>query len=156
VATPQQLAALAKVYAAAVQSCCLFPEAQACEAMVETSWMTTVLGYVDHNLFGTKQHEHPIYGTVNLPTKEFINSNWIVVNAAFVLYPDFASCFADRMATLNRLAPEYPHYAAALAATTPEEFLTQVSLTWSTGPTRGEQCIEILHAHQDILQKETP
>jgi hypothetical protein len=71
-----------------------------------------------------------------------------------------ADCFADRMATLERLAGlvfpvtdilVYPHYAAALKASTPEEFLTQVSLTWSTGPTRGQQCIQILHAHGDVL-----
>jgi flagellum-specific peptidoglycan hydrolase FlgJ len=149
-ATPQQLQALAKVYAAAKESHCIFPQAQACEVMVETTWGTSKLFLEANNSFGMKQHEHPIYGTVYMPTKEYLG-NWVTVDAPFVKYPDLASCFADRMATLNRLAPEYPHYAAALAATTPEDFLTQVSLTWSTGPSRGQQCVQILHSHPEIF-----
>ena len=101
---------------------------------------------------GMKQHTHPIYGTVNLPTREFLCGKWVVENDDFVKYATRADCFADRQNTLETLAPRYPHYAAALKARTPEEFLTQVSLTWSTGPTRGEECIEILHAHEDVLQ----
>lgn len=119
--------------------------------MVETTWLTSVLGVQDNNLFGMKQHQHPVFVTVNLPTKEFLRGGWTTIDADFVKYPDMASCFADRMNTLRTLAPQYPHYAAALLATTPEEFLTQVSLTWSTGPARGLECIQILHAHQDIL-----
>jgi flagellum-specific peptidoglycan hydrolase FlgJ len=151
-ATDQQIAALKSVFAAAMESACLFPQAQACEVMVETTWLTSELGVKDNNLFGMKQHAHPIYGTVNLPTKEFLHGGWTTVTGSFVVYPTMADCFADRMATLEQLAPIYQHYAAALKASTPEEFLTQVSLTWSTGPTRGQECIEILHAHEDVLQ----
>lgn len=151
-ASTQQLAALAKVYAAAKVSGCLFPQAQACEVMVETTWLTSELGVQDNNLFGMKQHTHPIFGTVNLPTKEFLHKQWVVQHDDFVKYPTMADCFTDRMNTLRTLAPQYPHYAAALAATNPEDFLTQVSRTWSTGPTRGADCITILHSHHDILQ----
>lgn len=150
-ASPQQLDALAKVYASAKESGCLWPQAQACEAMVETTWDTSELGVADNNLFGMKQHAHPIFGTVNLPTKEFLRGKWVVQHDDFVKYPTMADCFADRMNTLRALAPHYPHYAAALAATNPEDFLAQVSRTWSTGPTRGDQCIAILHSHQAIL-----
>lgn len=150
--TPVQLAALRKVYAAALASGVPFPNAQACEVMVETTWLTSELGVADDNLFGMRQHQHPVFGTVNLPTNEFLGGHWVRVNADFVKYPSMEACFQDRMATLKNLAPHYPHYAAALAANTPEEFLTQVSLTWSTGPTRGAQCIAILHAHSDVFQ----
>lgn len=150
--TPAQHAALATVYAAAVNSGCILPQAQACEVMVETTWGTSKLFVEDWNAFGMKQHQHPRWGTANMPTKEFLGGRWTVVNADFVKYPNLEACFQDRMATLTALAPQYAHYAAALAATSPEEFLTQVSLTWSTGPTRGEECIQILHAHQDVFQ----
>jgi flagellum-specific peptidoglycan hydrolase FlgJ len=150
-ASPQQIAALAQVYASAQQSGCLFPQAQACEVMVETTWGTSQLFREDWNGFGMKQHQHPIFGTVNLPTKEFLNGKWVVQHDDFVKYPTMADCFADRMNTLRALAPHYPHYAAALVATNPEDFLTQVSRTWSTGPTRGAECIAILHAHSDVF-----
>lgn len=159
-ATPQQIEALARVYAAAVASGCLFPQAQACEVMVETTWLTSELGVTDNNLFGCKQHTHPIYGTVNLPTREFLNGEWVVENDDFVKYPSLADSFADRMNTLRTLSVavnpktvllEYPHYAAALAATTPEDFLTEVSQTWSTDPTRAVSCALIMHVHSDIF-----
>lgn len=143
--------ALVQTFAQAKAAGVLFPEAQACEVMVETAWGTSGLYLQGNNGFGMKQHSTPIYETITMPTKEFMGGVWITVDAPFVKYPDLASCFADRTATLVRLAPSYPHYAAALAATTPEDFLTEVSLTWSTGPTRGEQCISILHAHGNLL-----
>lgn len=152
-ASPLQIAALRTVYAAAQISGCLFPQAQASEVMVETTWLTSELGVDDNNLFGMKQHTHPVYGTVNLPTREFLHAAWVVENDDFVKYPTMAACFQDRQATLVALAPHYPHYAAALAATSPEEFLTQVSLTWSTGPQRGAECVAILHAHNDVFSK---
>lgn len=152
-ATPQEVAALRTVFAAAEVSACLFPDAQACEAMVETTWLSSSLGVADNNLFGMKQHAHPVFGTVNLPTHEYLDGKWVVQDDDFVVYPSMAACFADRQATLVALAPHYPHYAAALAATTPEVFLTQVSLTWSTGPERGAECVEILHAHEDVFSQ---
>lgn len=149
--TPQQKAALIRVYAAAQAAGVPFPDAQACEVMVESTWGTSALFVQDLNGFGMKQHVHPKFGTVNFPTREYLGGRWQVVNAAFVKYLSLEACFQDRMATLTAMAPQYPHYAAALAAKTPEEFLTQVSLTWSTGPSRGQQCVEILHAHQDVF-----
>lgn len=153
--TPQQKAALIRVYAAACAAGVPFPDAQACEVMVETTWLTSDLGVADDNLFGMQQHKHPVWGTVNLPSREFLGGRWVKVNENFVKYPSMEACFQDRMDTLKALAPQYPHYAAALAAKTPEEFLTQVSLTWSTGPSRGQQCVEILHAHQDVFHPQT-
>lgn len=150
-ATPLQLAALSRVYAAARTAQVPFPDAQACEVMVETTWMTSELGVRYNNLFGMKQHAKPLYATVNLPTSEFIGGKWVVQHDDFVSYPTLEASFQDRTTTLQVLAPTYPHYAAALAATTPEGFLTQVSLSWSTGPTRGATCIDILHAHRALL-----
>jgi flagellum-specific peptidoglycan hydrolase FlgJ len=129
----------------------LWPAYAACEGAVESGWFTSLLYRQDNNIFGTKQHVHPIFGTHNLPTKEFLHHDWVVVNAAWVHYPTLADAFADRMQTLRNLAPHYPHYAAALAATTGEEFVTQVSLTWSTGPTRGADVLKIYNAHHGVL-----
>ena len=154
--TPAQQAALKQVYAAALASGVPFPDAQTCEVMVETTWLTSELGVADCNLFGMRQHVHPKWGTVNLPTNEFLGGRWVRMNAAFVKYPNMAASFQDRMDTLTALAPQYPHYAAALAAKTPEEWLTQVSQTWSTGPTRATTCISILHSHQDVFHPAVP
>jgi flagellum-specific peptidoglycan hydrolase FlgJ len=150
-ATEQQLEALKQVFAAAMDAAVLFPQAQACEAMVESRWLTSELGVKYNNIFGCKQHVHPVYGTINLPTREFLHGGWVVEGDDFVVYPTLAACFDDRMKTLQMLANKYAHYAAALVAKTPEEFVTQVSMTWSTSPTRAKDCISILHAHDEVF-----
>lgn len=150
--TLQEQAALVACYHAAQASGHIWPAYAACEGALESTWFSSKLYRDANNIFGTKQHQHPIFGTLNLPTKEFLHEQWVVVNADWVKYPTLANAFADRMSTLRRLAPEYPHYAAALDARTGEEYVTQVSLTWSTGPTRGADVLEIYNTHKNVLQ----
>jgi flagellum-specific peptidoglycan hydrolase FlgJ len=121
----------------------IFPSMAACEAALESGYGVSGLAIADNNLFGMKQHQHPIYGTHVLPTKEFVNKEWIVVNANWIHYPDMAACFTDRMNTLRRLSTAYPHYAAALAAPDAVAFVTEVSRTWSTDPNRAAKVIAI-------------
>lgn len=151
-ASATQLAALKECYEAAKASGHIFPGAAAAEGAVESAWFTSRLFKEDMNVFGTKQHEHPIYGTANLPTKEYLHHTWVVVNAEWVKYPTVADSFQDRMNTLVALSPHYPHYANALKAITPEQFVNEVSITWSTGPARAAQVLSVYHAHLDILR----
>lgn len=150
-ATPEQLDFLRKAGIAAKTAGHIWPAAAACEAAVETAWGTSKSCTEGNNLFGTKQHVHAIYKTVNLPTREYIHGAWCLISAPFIAYPDWQASFSDRMATLTRLAPSYPHYDAALKATTPEEYLVEVSQTWSTDPDRAATCVGILHSHRDVL-----
>jgi flagellum-specific peptidoglycan hydrolase FlgJ len=126
-----------------------FPEMAAAEAALESSWGNSELAREANNLFGMKQHAHAIYGTMNLPTREFENGGWISTVAHWVNYPDWASCFADRLATLQRLANAFPHYKAALGAQDAEMFVREVSQTWSTDPKRADKVISI---YQDYSQ----
>ena len=56
-------------------------------------------------------------------------------------------CFSARMRLLQGASRKYPHYAAALAATTGEEFVREVSQTWSTDPARASKVLSIYAAH---------
>lgn len=149
--TPTREAWLISMRDAARRSGHIWPAFAACEAALESGWGSSRLDTEGNNLFGMKQHAHPEYGTLSLPTREFLDHKWVVVNADWVEYPDVASCFADRMATLRALAPKYAHYAAALAATTGQDFITQVSQSWSSDPNRGEKVLDTYHAHQGTL-----
>jgi flagellum-specific peptidoglycan hydrolase FlgJ len=128
-----------------------WPEYAACEAALESGFGQSLLARADHNLFGTKQHTHPIYGTHNIPTREFLDPDgpgpedkqWVMVNAAWITYPNFAACFDDRMTTLGRLRRMYPHYDAALRATDGQTFVHEVSQTWSTDPERASKVLDI-------------
>lgn len=121
----------------------------ACEAGLESGFGTSGLAIKDNNLFGMKQHSHPVYGTHNLPTKEFLNGQWVTVMAAWVSYPGWRECFEDRMATLQRLAPQpgFEHYRDALNATDAITYVKCVSAKWSTDPHRADKVIAIYNEY---------
>lgn len=127
----------------------VYPTMAACEAALESGFGTSMLAIAYSNLFGMKQHQHPVYGTVGIPTKEFVNGVWTTVQAEWVKYPDWAACFTDRMNTLIRMAPHYPHYDAALRAKTAEDYVDYASMSWSTDPERGQKVVAI---HNEYLE----
>lgn len=147
-ATPKQLTFVASVAKAGRLVGHIWPGMAACEAALESEWGASELALKAHSLFGAKQQEHPVYGTLHLPTREFLNHQWVTVDAEWCEYPDFATSFLERMNTLRRLAGSYPPYAAALAAATAEVY---VSLSWSTDPNRAQKCLEIYHGHGDVI-----
>lgn len=124
-----------------------FPKMAAAEAALESAWGNSGLAREANNLFGMKQHAHAVYGTMNLPTREFESGEWISTVAHWVNYPDWASCFADRLATLQRLSNAFPHYKAALDAPDAETFVREVSQTWSTDPKRADKILAIFQEY---------
>ena len=140
---PHEISWLEQTAAAAGFGHHIWPDFAACEAALESGFGQSTLARHDHNLFGMKQHKHPVYGTVVLPTEEFLGGHWVRVNADWVNYPTDAECFSDRMETLRRLAPEYEHYAAALAAQDGPTYVREVSRTWSTDPERAQKVLKI-------------
>jgi flagellum-specific peptidoglycan hydrolase FlgJ len=141
--TPQQKIFLHEAFHAAKLSGHIFPEMAACEAALESRYGTSALAVECKNLFGLKQHMHPLFGTHVLPTKEVIDGKWVALNSSWIVYPDWAACFSDRMATLKRLASVYLHYKNALAAASATTYVMEVSRTWSTDPKRGEDVLAI-------------
>lgn len=153
-ATPQQLEVLTSFRDAARVAKHIFPEMAACEAVVETAWGTSRLYTRYRNVFGQKASHPPLpYQTVSLPTGEFLSRGHVQtqVMAEFVIFPTAAEAFEARMNLLIRLAPSFPRYYAALHAADPEDYVAEVSKTWSTAPDRAANCIAIFRAHQDIL-----
>lgn len=121
----------------------IWPHMASCEAALESGFGSSALAKDGLNLFGLKVRAHSTQCILRMPTKEFENGDWVTVSADWVKYDTLAQCFADRMATLARLAPYYPHYAAALDAVTPFDYVDAVSQTWSTSPTRAQSCKDI-------------
>lgn len=132
-----------------------FPQMAAAEAALESNWGNSGLARDDNNLFGMKQHAHAVYGTMTLPTREFIGGEWKTVSANWVKYPDLRACFADRLATLERLSNAFPHYAAALKAPDPQTYIAEVSKTWSTDPDRGKKVLSIYQEYIAAPPQET-
>ncbi len=143
--TPEEF--LPKAAAAARAAGHIFPEHAACEAALESAWGGSALAVRANNLFGQKQ-AHPPRGTsLSMPTHEFLHGAWVTVPAEWMIFADWQSCFAERMAVLQRLAGEFPQYHAALAAQTGEQFVTAVSQRWSTDPQRAAKVLSVFHEH---------
>jgi flagellum-specific peptidoglycan hydrolase FlgJ len=141
---------LLKASAAARAAGHLFPEYAACEAALESGWGLSHLATEANNLFGQKQSHPPLPGTetLNLPTREFLHGAWVSVQAAWVKFSDWESCFRERMALLHSLAASWPNYAAALRAATGEQFIAEVSRTWSTDPARAGKVLAVYDYHR--------
>jgi flagellum-specific peptidoglycan hydrolase FlgJ len=138
-----------------------FPEAAACEAALESAYGKSYLAVHGLNLFGMKQHKQPLFDTLTLPTREATgkkdllgNPIFVTIEAPFIKYPSLKDCFADRLATLKRLAndTDFVRYKIALNATTAEDFVTNVSKKWSTDPNRGTKVLGILKEFQESVQ----
>lgn len=148
---------LLKSAAAARAAGHIFPEYAACEAALESAWGLSRLATEANNLFGQKQAHPPLPGTetLSLPTREFLHGAWISVQARWVRFANWESCFRERMALLQSLAAAWPHYAAALRAASGEEFVAEVSRSWSTDPARAGKVLAIYDAHRGIFARST-
>lgn len=144
--TPQEEDFIHRAFQAALDAHHVWAVMAACEAALESGYGHSVLAVQDNNLFGMKQHVHPIFQTIALPTREFLSGEFETVEANWIKYPDWRSCFEDRMSTLVRLAPSLSHYRNALNAANGEEYVQQVSMTWSTDPQRAEKVLAIYNA----------
>lgn len=131
----------------------LFPAYAACEAALESGWGQSRLTVEANNLFGQKQAHPPLRGTATLvmPTREFLHGAWIAVQASWVRFPDWEASFRERMALLRSLAEAWPNYRRALAAPSGEQFITEVSRTWSTDPHRAGKVLEVYDCHRAAL-----
>jgi flagellum-specific peptidoglycan hydrolase FlgJ len=148
-----QIAFLLDATAEAVKAAHPFPQMAACEAALESNFGLSELARDANNLFGMKIHRHNVYGEMALPTREFENSEWIVVpGAEWEKYPDVQSCFADRRATLYRLSNLFPHYKRAIEAGDPRSYVIQVSESWSTDPGWECTCCVMLGSEAEAQQ----
>jgi flagellum-specific peptidoglycan hydrolase FlgJ len=150
--TPQE-EFLLRAAAAARSAGHLFPDYAACEAALESGWGLSHLATGANNLFGQKQSHPPLpgTGTLTLPTREFLHGAWVAVQANWVKFADWESCFRERMALLRSLAAAWPNYAAALRAVTGEQFVTDVSRTWSTDPARAGKVLSLYDHHRAVF-----
>ena len=146
---------LQRAYSAAMGARHLFPEMAACEAAIESAWGRSKLAVEANNLFGQKQSHPPLAGseTLVLPTREYLHGDWVTVSANWVKFAGWKECFAARMSLLRRLAAAYPHYAASLNAATGEDFVNQVSKSWSTDPQRAEKVLAIYGSHRSAFER---
>ncbi|HEX4022550.1 MAG TPA: glucosaminidase domain-containing protein [Acidobacteriaceae bacterium] len=144
---------LLRAYNAAVEARHIFPEFAACEAALESGWGHSALTLEANNLFGQKQSHPPVAGTgvLAMPTREYLHGSWVTVLANWAKFSNWSACFAARMQLLEELSRGFPHYAAALHAGSGEQFVVEVSKSWSTDPARAGKVLSIYDAHRETF-----
>lgn len=149
---------LTRAVAAARLAGHVYPEMAACEAALESAWGRSRLAREANNLFGQKQDRGRTegIGTLKLPTREYLHGQWVTEEADWVKFPDWTASFAGRMEILRALSSEFPDYARALQAQTPEQFVQWVSQRWSTDPARAQKVLSIYREHQALLARLAP
>lgn len=144
------------LYQEAKNSSHIFPEMAVMEILLESSWMKSKLAVEGNNVFGQKWSKNSIYDKISLPTKEFVDGQWVIEQADFVKYPTIKDAFTDRMKLLVRLTNTYKEYKNALNARDNIEFITEVSRRWSTDIERGNKVIKLYEAYKYLFEKQTP
>ena len=112
------------------------------QAILETGWGKHTIGAAK-NLFGIKGRGPA--GSVRAPTREFINGQWVTVNADFAKYDSFEQSISEhaRFFLRNR------RYARALQfKTDPNTFAREIHKAgYATAPDYADQLIALMQRH---------
>lgn len=113
------------------------------QSALESSWGRSMLTQTANNLFGIKADSSWHGLTVDMPTKEFENGDWITVDAKWRAYANWHDSIIDHAAFLQN----NPRYAPALAVKSePEQFCVQLQKCgYATDPHYADLLISIIH-----------
>lgn len=115
------------------------------QAALESAWAQSQLATVGLNLFGVKADKSWKGATLVMPTKEFINKQWVTVQATWRKYPSFLACLNDHATFLldnPRYKPAFLHTGDA------EAFAHAVAAAgYATDPQYATKIISVIRAH---------
>ena len=108
------------------------PIIAAAQAALESNWGRSQLARRANNLKGVKAGRSWDGPTITLPTREFLNNQWVTVDAKWRMYIDWAHAFADYGRLIERVYPQ----AAAVASNARAflEALVSGQLKYATDP----------------------
>lgn len=94
-----------------------YPFIAACEAASASGFGKTFLAVHGHNLYNVPQSAKAEYDTLEMPTREYVDGEWVMNgNAAWVAYPTLNDCLADHAIAPDALAVKRDCVAFAHAA----------------------------------------
>ena len=79
----------------------MLPEAVLCQSAIESGWGSSLLASKYNNYFGIKAGTSWKGDYVNLPTKEYVNGQYITINQKFRRYSSFTASVKDYISFLK-------------------------------------------------------
>lgn len=114
------------------------------DAALESGWGDSELTQQAMNLFGVKADPSWIGPTFAIPTREYLNGSWTMVNAMFRKYSDWLGSISDHAAFLMN----NPRYAPAFAWTDGISFAQAVAAAgYATDPQYAQKLASIIRSH---------
>jgi flagellum-specific peptidoglycan hydrolase FlgJ len=145
---------LTKALQAANDAGHIWPGYAAAESALESGWGNSRLAQDCNNLFGQKSgHTSTQYPQKAMPTHEWVKGKLVPATAYWPVFPDWKTCFAERMNLLQSMPKTY---GAALAANSGPDFVVEVSKAWATDPLRAKKVLDTYMAHRDVLEPVQP
>ena len=118
------------------------------EAALESAWGTSKLSTQGHNLFGVKADKSWTGDTISFRTREYLNKQWVFVNALWRKYPSWLGSFTDHAEFLHH----NKRYAKAFLSGSVEEFTVEIANAgYATDPLYASKIISIIKQH-DLKQ----
>jgi hypothetical protein len=109
------------------------------QAIDESAWGNSQLAAEYHNLFGIKGTGPA--GSVDLPTSEFYNGQWVHIDAPFRVYHNVAESVSDHAELLATSG----YYSRAMADRAfPDAFANDLTGVYATDPDYGSTIISIM------------
>jgi flagellum-specific peptidoglycan hydrolase FlgJ len=113
------------------------------DAALESGFGSSALAQKAFNLFGVKADATWRGAVLSMPTREYVDGQWQIVESKWRQYKDWAGSIQDHAAFLI----SNPRYHKAFATTTPEDFARAVAAAgYATDPQYAEKIIKIMHA----------
>jgi flagellum-specific peptidoglycan hydrolase FlgJ len=112
------------------------------QAILESGWGQSSLTTRAHNLFGMKGTGPA--GSVTVPTKEYLNGQWVTIQAAFKAYHNDAESIQDH----GRLIATGHYYTHAMTLRNdPKAFANALTGVYATAPNYGQSLISIMNRY---------
>jgi flagellar rod assembly protein/muramidase FlgJ len=114
------------------------------DAALESGWGASQLTQQAMNLFGVKSDPSWTGPTYAIATREFLNGQWVMVNALFRKYSDWIGSIQDHAEFLIN----NPRYAAAFSTKDSASFAKAVAdAGYATDPQYAQKIVSIINAH---------
>ena len=143
--TPQDfIAALGPAAQAAQAVTKVYASFTIAEAALESGWGASELAREAFNLFGVKADKSWKGYTFSLPTKEFIQNQWVTVSALWRKYTNWQQCLVDH----GNFLLDNPRYQPALNTTNVADFTQAIAAAgYATDPQYSQKIMEIINFH---------
>lgn len=126
------------------------------QAILESGWGKSTLATQGNNLFGIKTSDEWQGETITLPTKEWVNGEYITVDADFRKYPSWTESMADHARFFSSTEWRKNNYRNFLGETDYKKACHALKLAgYATAPDYAEKLINLIERYKLMQYDET-